>query len=332
MDQGIGITRGGPKRPVAATPPRAPGSLRRTSTVDSIRPDGPAGDVVVVARARDLHTLQKGEVVVDSAKFDAVISSGRILESLVHPDRRLQELVGVAVASGFRAKINAVLPDEALGLTPLHVLLDDLPGANLVAGYAVQRHPSWTKHRIPVAHLAAVSDLCAGWATGATILDTVGKTGSVPVPTSPSVPVDIDDPVGWHDRPSLPPGAMRRARRLDLVHDPSGAPTLAFEGHFRDSFWNADRREGAVHEYSVRGRFDPSDHTIAAIDATAHVLPWTECDQAMGSADRVVGLRTDELRARVRAEFIGTSTCTHLNDVLRSLADLPALAVPLLAI
>ncbi len=32
-----------------------------------------------------------------------------------------------------------------------------------------------------------------------------------------------------------------------------------------------------------------------------------------------------DLRDRVRGEFVGTSTCTHLNDTLRSIADLDAL-------
>lgn len=30
-------------------------------------------------------------------------------------------------------------------------------------------------------------------------------------------------------------------------------------------------------------------------------------------------------RNRIRTEFVGTSTCTHLNDTLRSLGDLGAL-------
>ena len=32
-----------------------------------------------------------------------------------------------------------------------------------------------------------------------------------------------------------------------------------------------------------------------------------------------------ELRDHVRTEFVGTSTCTHLNDTLRCLGDLDAL-------
>jgi hypothetical protein len=32
------------------------------------------------------------------------------------------------------------------------------------------------------------------------------------------------------------------------------------------------------------------------------------------------------LRSRIRETFTGVSTCTHLNDTLRALAALPALA------
>jgi Protein of unknown function (DUF2889) len=36
-------------------------------------------------------------------------------------------------------------------------------------------------------------------------------------------------------------------------------------------------------------------------------------------------MHTSEIRAHVRDEFRGTSTCTHLNDALRSIGDLHAL-------
>ena len=38
-----------------------------------------------------------------------------------------------------------------------------------------------------------------------------------------------------------------------------------------------------------------------------------------------VGMAIDELRSHVREEFRGTTTCTHLNDALRSIGDLRAL-------
>ena len=86
------------------------------------------------------------------------------------------------VAGGFRAAAVALIPDEAEHLSLLNLLLDDLPGANLVAGYAMQHHPSWTTRTIPVEHLGAAADLCAGWARGATILDAVAESGLVPTP------------------------------------------------------------------------------------------------------------------------------------------------------
>ena len=52
--------RHGVHAPTRSTPPRAPGSLRRTSTVDMLRPDGLFGEVVLVGRARDLATGADG--------------------------------------------------------------------------------------------------------------------------------------------------------------------------------------------------------------------------------------------------------------------------------
>ena len=62
--------------------------------------------------------------------------------------------------------------------------------------------------------------------------------------------------------------------------------------------------------------------------ANPRVLPWFECPEAAGSARRLVGDSLDGLRAHVRAEFVGASTCTHLNDALRALEDVPALCTP----
>jgi hypothetical protein len=330
VDTDIGITRGGPKAPVAATPARAARSVRRTTTIDSARPDGPAGDVLVTARARDLHTPDAGSArVLGAAGFTAAITAGRVLREIHHPDRRLAALAGVPVASRFRARVLELVPEEAARLSLLNLLLDDLPGANLVAGFALQRDPAWSSGPVPAEHLAVLTDLCAGWADDATIVGAVRSAGAVPVPAIAPVASDGDDRDAWHERPALPAGAMRRSRRLDVVDDDPGGGTLGFHVHFRDSYRAAAEGEGAVHEYTVRGRFDPATRILLALDAAAHVLPWTECPQALGSARRVVGTSTDDIRARVRSDFTGTTTCTHLNDVLRSLADLPALAAPL---
>ena len=98
---------------------------------------------------------------------------------------------------------------------------------------------------------------------------------------------------------------------------------------FRDSHVSADGVETIVHEYTVRAEIDPAGLRVARVDAEAHVLPWFECEAAVPSAGRIVGRSVQELRPMVRAELTGPSTCTHLNDTLRSLADVAALAARL---
>jgi hypothetical protein len=112
---------------------------------------------------------------------------------------------------------------------------------------------------------------------------------------------------------------MRRFRRLDL------APTGDFDAHFRDTHVDGDGAETIVHEYTVVGAVDTSTRTITSVTAEVRVLPWQECPGAIGSATRVVGMVLSEVRERIRGEFVGTSTCTHLNDTLRALGDLDAL-------
>ena len=69
----------------------------------------------------------------------------------------------------------------------------------------------------------------------------------------------------------------------------------------------------------------PTTRTLTTIAATANVLPWQECPGAVASATRLAGLPITDLRRVVRRELTGTSTCTHLNDVLRLLADVEVL-------
>jgi hypothetical protein len=175
--------------------------------------------------------------------------------------------------------------------------------------------------------MASQDDLCAGWAHEGTLMVTVRSTGEIPVSTGPPAPSleRSDDPLAWHPMPPLPPHAMRRRRRLDVVRpDGSGEPHR-FDAHFRDSHMDQDGAEWVVHEYSATGAFDVVGGRVLDIGAEARVLPWMECPGAVASAERLSGMPIAELRTRVRREFTGTSTCTHLNDTLRSLGDLEVL-------
>jgi hypothetical protein len=75
-----------------------------------------------------------------------------------------------------------------------------------------------------------------------------------------------------------------------------------------------------LHEYLVEGWLD--EGLVGGAQAEARVLPWVECPAAIASAERLAGRSVSRLRPEVRAEFVGASTCTHLNDMFRFLSDL----------
>jgi hypothetical protein len=81
-----------------------------------------------------------------------------------------------------------------------------------------------------------------------------------------------------------------------------------------------------VHEYTFTATVDAGTRVVLAAEATARALPFAQCPEAAGSADRLPGTTLDDLRARIRADFVGATTCTHLNDMLRALEDVGFLA------
>ena len=56
------------------------------------------------------------------------------------------------------------------------------------------------------------------------------------------------------------------------------------------------------------------------------ILPYRECPGASVKASRMIGLDVTTFRETVQEVLPSTHGCTHLNDVLRSLADVPWLA------
>jgi hypothetical protein len=120
---------------------------------------------------------------------------------------------------------------------------------------------------------------------------------------------------------------MRRWRRIDVWADEHA---IAVDCFFRDSHVSEDGPETVVHEYTVTASVDLVSERFLSCEAAVGALPWMECPGAVASAARLTGQPVDGLRSRVRDTFTGTSTCTHLNDTLRSLECLPRLirAIP----
>jgi len=236
----------------------------------------------------------------------------------------LADLVGQMVGPGFRRRV-----DAASGLAGTgdlrHTLLDDLPGAVLVSGYALLHAdvvagvpPEGAEHAVDE-YLAARGDLCAGWARDGTMLRLIGEHHRSPVPVGPPAPALPATDDAFHAVAPLVPHATRRIRRIDVGAEHGGVHTV--EAFFRDTHCDGAGHETVVHEYSTTVTVDAACRVVTSIAVRPDVLPWIECPSALASAQRVVGQPVADLRSFVRRELSGVTTCTHLNDVLRTLAD-----------
>jgi hypothetical protein len=335
--------RHGTHEPVQATPDRRPGSIRRTTTIDMVRPDGIRRELRLRGRARDVVTDTAGDAsAVDEATMDVVIdfldavSVRSLATSPTLPG--LEAVLGRAAATGFRAAVDDAIGPHWRG-HPIYQLLDDIPVATLVSGYAIgfagdlEELPSdearpWRRAE-GMAELQ-VADLCAGFQTGGTIMQAraEGNRGGgahVTGPVAPSIERP-DDPWAHHDLDVLPADGMRRRRRIDVTRSGRQDGAVDVDALFRDTHMGDDGYETIIHEYVVEATVDLARGEFVAIRAVPHVLPWYECPQAAASAERLVGASLTGLRPTVRAEFLGPTTCTHLNDTFRALEDVPALA------
>lgn len=317
----------GPTTPLRGAPRRLPGSVRRTSTIDTTWPEGFAGPMAVRGGARDLRTTRDGAEVIATAELSASVGPDRSLTSVSGSDLDLANLVGRSTMRGFRSAVTAALPDLEGSGSPLRLLLDDLPVALMVSGFALLLADALDAPADP-RMLEARIDICAGWADSGAMVAAARAHGRAPTPVpieSPSLE-DPDDPLGWHEAPSPEPIATRRRRLLDVAVDPDEPDRLRIEALFRDSHFGADGVERSFHEYAVRAAADHATGALCSVEARPGVLPWKECPGALASAGRLVGTSLAEIRPRVRASFRGTPTCTHLNDVLAAIGDADVLA------
>ena len=318
----------GPQRPVQTSAPLVTGALRRTSSIDTHPAE--AGDSDVDLRAHDVVARQDVVDVLDEVQVRAHLSQRVIddISSSTH-DGRLAPLLGSRVGPGFRSAVGKLLPEEAQRASLLNLLLDDWVGAALVSGYAVQHAAIvlGVEEKLPAGTADNMAGICAGFAPEASLVAYARRNGTIPSVHGPvAPPLDIEGD-GLHAMEPLRAHGMRRFRRLDLrpVDTTSADYSVGFDAHFRDSHVDGDGVETIVHEYTVAGSVDTSTRTITTVSADVRVLPWQECPGAIGSATRVRGMTLSEMRNRIRGEFVGTSTCTHLNDTLRAIGDLDAL-------
>ena len=324
--------------PATTTIAWRPISVRRTSHVDMVlSSDAIGGPLQLLGGARDLYTDATGAgTVISEAQVDAGLDGERRLRTLRTSPQipGTDSLKGLVVGPGFRSALSEAAGREATTRSPLYLLLDDLPVAALISGYAAlyRSGPGGSGSGLvslgdrsgPDRTRMLRADICSGWRSDGTMMVALRSGQSMPVSVGPKAPrmEDPDDPLGWHHLEGMRDGSMRRQRLIDVAGD----NPLIVHAMFRDSHKAVDGLETVLHEYSVEATVNPEDMRVESCKAAPHSLPWPECPEAAGSALRLIGEEVQNLRDFVRANLSGIGTCTHLNDLLRSMADVTVLA------
>ncbi len=320
-----------PRTTANPVPKRPPGSIRRTTSIDVTWAEGAMGPRTMAGRARDMVASPGGgNVIRAEASMSAVIGFDRSIMAIsAEPEPAgLAKLVGERGGGHLRMALREVLPELLATASPLYLLLDDISGTSLISSWAItQWEGDWLermKEFIPPEQLAKYQDregVCWGFRPGSSALQERNQMSDSAMADA----LDLRnpaDPEGWHEFPVSDGMSFRRARRIDVWRETS---SIGIEASFQDS---AARREGgraALHEYVIRASMDPETLVITALEPEGRVLPFWECPGAINNARRVIGTPLPQIRDTVLAELRGPAGCTHLNDALRALAEVPQL-------
>lgn len=313
-------------------PLRRPGSIRRTTSIDSDWPDGFGEPWEMAGRARDLYTPVSGEPVeVATGGFRILTSPMReIMEIEVSPGHpRAQELVGVRAGGASRQALAGTMSD--IQGTPTYQLLDDFAGASLVAGWIWSQWrgdwasgPQRAMQKSTAGRKGRMDDICTGFAVGSSSFNADGTPDSINQSFTEVGPLEHpDDALSWHPMPFQEGPKKRRARRIDLWREGN---VIHVDAGFQDSGSNPEGSRTAIHEYRVYAEIDSRSGILLALQALPLILPYRECPGAAIKATRMVGHDVKYFRSAVLDNLRSTLGCTHLNDVLRALSDVPGLA------
>lgn len=324
-----------PRQTANPAPARLANSVRRTSSIDVSWPDGEQGDRLFIGRVRDFATPadRAGGHVLNEAEVQARITGDKTIASIVAAPEpaQLQQLVGQRAGGHLRLFIRETMPELIERGAPLYLALDDLSGTALVSAFAwSQWHDDWAA-RIHEAmtpeelqqHMISRINVCWGLQEGNSGVRPDGPPRNV---------ADADagdlrnpaDPQGWHELPEAAGPGFRRARRIDVTHD-ADAGIIRVDSAFQDSARRKDTGRVAIHEYNLTATIDPATGEILSLTPEPRILPFSECPGAVHNTMRLVGSRIGDIRTQVLEQLRGPQGCTHLNDALRALAEVPKL-------
>jgi Protein of unknown function (DUF2889) len=321
------------RRSAGPAPLRRPGSVRRTTSIDVHWPGGFDQPSIMEGIARDIFSSPESEVpiVLGEGGYTIKVSPMReILELAVTPDHEnAKEMIGIRGGGASRIALGRIM--GAIKGTPLYQIMDDFAGASLVSGWVQTVWSDDWMERMREASSGQVRhkmvDICTGFAEGASSLTEDGGPDSAgQSKTEVGSLVNPGDPQGWHDLQAQTGPCFRRARRIDVWRE---GGLIHCDVGFQDSGPNRQGTRTAVHEYQVAVTVEPAGMMVTSLEAIPRILPYRECPGAVANIQRLVGRPVADFRQDVLDTLPGILGCTHLNDVLRALADVPILATHL---
>lgn len=286
----------------------------------------------LIGAVRDLHTAHDGtSSVLGCATLDAEIDDSRTVTAISAPPDTddITALIGQRGGGGFRRTLQAQLADDFAAGTPRYFLLDDIPAATLIGGFAWRLWPDAeedVRRQRTATPTRDMANICSGFREDGLpthLMRTGQDTNHALCPAKDLA--NPDDPLAWHEI-QPPPGTfpmLRRRRRVDVRREGS---ELVIDAMFRDSLFGPHDEEMIVHEYQLAARADSASMCLTDVVATPRVLPYRECPAAAREAGALSGQPLAELRAKVLELLTGIESCTHLNDMLRAIAEVTSLA------
>lgn len=317
------------------SPIQRAGSLRRTASLDYDWVDGPQSERRLQGVARDFLLPGSGGPgrTTAAARLDARIDLQRTITEIgaTPAPPRLAELIGERGGRNLRSVLRDIVPELIAKGAPLYLLLDDISGTSLISnwGWALWRN-DWMVYLqggTPPDQVRNMMEdragVCWGLQLGNSGMDPKG-TEFMKNPADGGELRNAADPDGWHEFPITDTVSMRRARRIDVWRD-HATGLIHIDSAFQDSAPRPSGGRAALHEYRLTATVDPRSMELLSLVPEPRVLPFFECPGAVANATKLVGTPLPMIREAVLSELRGSAGCTHLNDALRALAEVPKL-------
>lgn len=314
-------------------------SVRRTTSIEVSWPEGRMRPAVFDCRARDIRIgdLADRQDIFGWAECSVIVSAAREIIGLITApvDPRAVQMIGVVAGKRSRSAIREVFGEKQAISSPLCALLDDLAGVSLVAPWAwfVARTLYAGGEREAATGAADLKqptdeleqpahEVCLGYSKSSRNERIATGEGNYPLGRTARVltlPGDLD---ALHQLPDQPGVTMRRVRWLD-IHRQDGK--LFVDIGVQDSASAPDlRQRRTVHQYT--GRVIVQNGSLIEISISPEILPYNACFRSPENIPLLHAIPISELSTLVPKVLKTTLGCTHLNDMLRTLSSIPALA------